>query len=115
MDISYLTGLQNEVIAELKTDLKGDPRLDEDILEGKVKNAIRDVFLRRHYEHTSYDPDKITKDMYQYFSVIKNVALYDYNQIGGEFQTSHNENSINRTWVSRDTLFNNVHAFVRVL
>ena len=41
--MASIEGLQNELVADLKTELKNDPNFDEDILKVKVKNAIYDV------------------------------------------------------------------------
>ena len=60
--------------------------------------------------------EQIEKDLYDnYFSVIKNLALYDFAQIGAPFESSHSENSISRNWVNRDEIFKGVHSFVQVL
>ena len=112
--MASIEGLQNELVADLKTELKNDPNFDEDILKVKVKNAIRDVRQRRNYGATAYKEDAITEDLESYYSVIRNVALYDYNQVGAEGQVSHDENSVNRVWVDRNKLFNGVVAFVKV-
>ena len=55
----------------------------------------------------------IDEDMAQFYSTIRDVALYDYNTVGAEFQTSHNENSVSRAWVDRDKLFNRVIPLAR--
>lgn len=112
--MASIEGLQSELVADLKTELKNDPDFDVDILEIKVKNAIRDVRSRRCYGATSYNESMIAADLENYYSVIRSVALYDYNQRGAEGQVSHDENSIGRTWVDRDKLFNGVVAFVKI-
>lgn len=107
--------LQKELIDELTIELRNDPTFDAAILRNKVKNAIRDVRLRRNYAATSYTEDQIQYDLLNYYySIIKNLALYDYNQIGAEFQLSHSENSVNRTWGDREKLLGSVVAFVKV-
>jgi hypothetical protein len=112
--MASIEGLQSELVADLKTELKNDPNFDAEILEIKVKNAIRDVRSRRCYGATSYSESMIASDLESYYSAIRNVALYDYNQAGAEFQSSHDENDISRTWVDRDKLFNGVVAFVKI-
>ena len=107
-------GLEDEIVAELTVELQDEPTFNVNILAIKVKNAIREVKMKRNYQATSYTDEQIEKDLYNYFSVIKSVALYDYNQIGAEGEQSHSENSISRTWVDRDDLFKGVHAFVKV-
>lgn len=107
-------GLQDEIVAELTVELQDEPTFNANILATKVRNAIREVKMKRNYQATSYTDEQVEKDLYNYFSVIKSVALYDYNQIGAEGEQSHSENSISRTWVDRDDLFKGVHAFVKV-
>lgn len=107
--------LINEIVEELTIELKNDATFDADILTIKVKNAIKEVRMKRNYVATSYTEKQIAEDLNNYYSVIKNVALYDYNQIGAEGEQSHSENSVSRTWVNRNDLFKGVCAFVKVL
>lgn len=106
-------GLEYELISELTIELKDEPAFNPGILANKVRNAIREVKMKRNYVATSYTDKQIEQDLFNYYSVIKNVALYDYNHIGAEGQTSHNENGVSRVWVNRDELFKGVHAFVK--
>ena len=103
------------VVEDLTIELQNDPDFSVDILEVKVKNAIRDVKLKRNYKATSYNEEQIADDLQNYYSTIVNVARYDYNQIGAEGQSQHNENDVSRTWVDRDRLFSDVIPFIRVL
>lgn len=112
MSVDILT---EEIINDLTIQLKNDPTFDVDILTVKVKNAIREVQLKRNYTATSFTDEQIANDLYKYYSVIQSVALYDYNQIGAEGEQSHSENSVSRSWVNRDDLFRSVHAYVNVL
>lgn len=106
--------LENEIVEDLKAELENEPEFNEKVLKAKVKSAIREVVMKRSYKDTSYTNDEITLDLYNYYSVIRSVALYDYNQRGAEYETQHSENGVNRTWESRDALFKGVHAFVKV-
>lgn len=116
MDEAKDVGLQGEIIAELTVELSGQPTFDKEVLAVKVKGAIREVKNRRNYQATSYTDEHIEKDLYDnYYSTIKNLALYDFAQIGAPFENSHSENSISRSWISRDEILRNVHAFVQVL
>lgn len=114
MDTSLLIGLQQDIVNDLKAEIKNDPNFDEDILKSKVKSAIRDVRLRRNYGATSYTNEQIADDLENYYSIIKNIALYDYNQSGAEGQKSHSENDISRSWADRNDLFKGIVAFVKV-
>ena len=108
--------LQNDIVEELKAEFQDQPTFSDGIISIKVKSAIREVRNRRNYQATSYTDEEIENDLYNnYFSVIKNLATYDFAQIGAHFESSHSENSISRTWVSRDEILRCVHSFVQVL
>lgn len=110
-----ITTLQDEIVADLTTELSGEESFNLDALTIKVKLAIKEVMSKRSYENSSLDDESILADLTNHFySTIANVARYDYNQIGAEGQDSHSENSISRKWVDRNSLFQNVHAFVKV-
>lgn len=110
VDTSALEAL---IVADLTVELGSEPTFNEDLLELKVKLAVKDVMMRRAYENTSYNEAKILADLDHYYSTISALAIYDYNQVGMNGQSSHSENSINRAWVSRDELLKGVHAFVK--
>ena len=76
----------------------------------KVKNAISEIKLRRSYP-SSFTDDDISSDLESLRSNIYALALYDYNQIGAEGQTSHSSNGTSRTWKSRDECLNGVFAW----
>lgn len=115
MDDKMGVSLQDEIMADLTEELSKDTGFSENVLKSKVISAIREVKLKRNYGATSYTAKKIESDLYSYYSVIKKVALYDYNQIGAEGEKSHNENGISRNWEDREELFSDVTAFVKVL
>lgn len=108
------TELENEIITELTLELSNQPSFNADVLAIKVKNAIREVMMKRNYTATKYTEKQIEKDLYNYYTVIKSVALYDFAQIGAPFESGHSENSTSRNWVDRDELFKGVHAFVEI-
>lgn len=100
------------IIDELRIELQGDSAFSEEILRVKVDSAVREVKRARHYpEH--YTESMIERDLLDFFSNIKAIALYDYNQIGIEGQSSSSENGENRTFVDRNTLFRGVIPFAR--
>lgn len=105
--------LQEEIVEELKIELQNEPTFNESILAIKVKDAYRKVRARKAYNHTSFTEEQIEKHLYEnHYQDIKNVALYNFNMIGGEFQKSHNENSVSRTFLTEDEVMGNIHAFV---
>lgn len=95
-----------ELEGELFEDLYSELEIEEDDetsavqLKSKIKNAIREVKSARRYPE-SYTDDDIISDLYNYYGNIHNLALYDYNQIGVEGQTGHNENGTSRTYKNR--------------
>ena len=104
IDSGMSIGLENEIMEDLKAELSLDPTFNETLLLPKVKNALREVKRARKYP-SYYTEEQIQSDMYDYFSNIWNIALYDYNQIGAEYEESHSENSVSRSFVERDKLF----------
>lgn len=103
-----------EIFEDLKEELlAAGENLNEKILKAKVKNAIREVKKARNYPKHFKEND-IAEDMIDYYSNIRNIALYDYNQIGGEFQISSSENSVSRTWIDRNDLFKGIYAIAKV-
>lgn len=112
MDEAMSVGLQEELIADLTIELSKEPTFDSSVLTQKVINAIREVKKARKYP-SYYTDEQINKDLYEYYSNIRNIALYDFNKIGAEFEESHNENSISRSWVERNKLFNGVLPLAR--
>lgn len=113
IDSAMTVSLEQEVFADLQTELSQDPTYNETLLLSKVKNALREVKRARKYP-TYYTDEQIERDMYDYFSNIRNITLYDYNQIGAEFQTSASENSVSRRYVDRDKLFAGIIPLSRI-
>lgn len=99
-----LDELKEAVIADLTTELRDDPDFSEALLGSKVAQALREVKSARRYPK-EYTEEMISSDMEQYFSNVYNIALYDYNQVGIDFETGHSENGINRQFTDRKKLF----------
>ncbi len=115
IDSGMTVGIEQEIFADLSAELSvSDKNFNETLLLSKVRNAIREVKRARNYPK-SYTERQIEQDMYDYFGNIRNIALYDYNQIGGEFQESNSEPGSSRTYVDRNKLFSGICPFVRVL
>lgn len=107
MDEVMTVDLQDELIADLTSELSGEDSFNSSALTQKVINAIREVKNARKYP-SNYTDDMIRKDIYRHYSIIRGIALYDYNKIGVEGQVSHSENGTSRTWEERKSLFNGV-------
>lgn len=107
------SALKQRVVDMLTTELGKEDGFDADVLDIKVELAIEDVITRKCYENSSMNDEQISKDLNKYFSTIVNLSRYDYNQRGAEGQSSHNENSVSRSWVDRNSLFKGVSPFIK--
>lgn len=106
-----MSELEEKIIEELTVELSKDADFDSDVLAIKVKNAIREFKSARGYNSNIdyYTEAMIEQDlMDNYYSDILGLALYDYNIIGGEGQTSHSEEDVSRHYVDRNSYFRSV-------
>jgi len=103
-----------EIIAELKAELsitEGE-KFSLELLTSKVKGAYRDIKTARRYP-AGYTEAMVEADMENYFSQVKDLARYDYNQIGAEGQTSYSQDGVSVHYVERDKLFYGVLPIAR--
>ena len=100
--------LKTSVIEGLTVELENEPDFSSEMLEEKVNNAVNEVMRSRRYKKAGYSQAQIEADIEDFISNIRNIALYDYNQIGGEFQTQSQENSVLRTYMNRRNLFSGI-------
>lgn len=99
-----------EILEDLTTELGLKKDSDIAVLTSKVKNAYREVKRTRNYQ-PCHSQEFIYKDMENFYSNIRELALYDYNQVGVEGQVSHNSNGTSRTWKDRKECLSGVAAF----
>ena len=109
------SGLEHEILMDLTSEFCGEENFKQNILAVKIKLAVREIISKRNYSATNWNDEKILSDLYNYYATISNVARYDYNQLGAEGESSHSENGVVRTYVTRDNLLKDVHAFVTVI
>lgn len=103
----------DEIVEDMTAELTiVDEDFNADILAIKVKNAYREVKKERNYP-TSYTDEMIETDMQDYYSQIREIALYDYNLIGAEFQINHNENGNSMSFIDRNKLFSGIIPIAR--
>ena len=102
--------LHEEILQDLTAELGALSNEDAARLSSKIKNAIREVRMKRSYP-AHFTEDKICDDLQGHYSNIRELALYDYNQVGVEGQVSHNENGTNRSWKNRNDCLIGVYAF----
>lgn len=91
-------------------------KLNENIiLEELIDKAKKDIADYRHYPD-SYTPEKIDEDISNnYSALLIDLVLYDYSTEGADFESSHSENGVNRTYISRNSILGKVIPFVKIL
>lgn len=100
--------LEYEILEDLTAELsETDENFKQSFIMPKIKNAIREVKRARNYPK-HYTESAIVEDLENYYSNIRNLALFDYNQIGAEGQSSMGENGTSRSYIDRDKLFNGI-------
>lgn len=103
--------IKDEIVKDLMAELVHiDNNFNKELLENKVKNAIKEVVRARRYPKY-YEEDAIYEDVYRYYTNIRNLALYDYSIIGASGQQSHSENGISRSFVDRNSYFKGIIPF----
>lgn len=104
-----------QIIEELSEELattENGGNFNSVLLESKVRDAYREVKTVRRYPK-NMNPESIEEDMEYFYGVVKNVARYDYNQVGSEGQTSYSADGVSIKYVNRDNLFKDVKVFSR--
>ena len=105
-----MESLVNEILEDLTTELGLTEESDLAVLTSKIRNAYREVKRTRNYQ-SGHTQEFIDRDMESFYSNIRELALYDFNQVGAEGQTSHSENGTSRVWKERRECLNGVFAF----
>ena len=106
--------LENAIFDSLETELEADEAFDEKILRQKIRSVIFEVKQIRGYARTNYTDEMIAEDVGQFAAQIRNIVLYDYNQVGVEGQQSSSENNTYRMYFDRTKLFAGICPLARV-
>lgn len=104
--------MKTEIIAELTTELQNETDFDAVMLGAKVNNAVREVQTARNYPST-YSASQIETDTVRFFSQVKAIALFDYNQVGAEGQTQYSADGVSIRYLDRAKLFYGVRPIAR--
>lgn len=102
-----------QIIEELSEELattESGGNFNSVLLESKVKDAYEEVKAIRRYPK-NMNPEFIEEDMKYFYSTVKRVARYDYNQIGGEGQSSYSADGVSIKYVNRDNFFKDVKSY----
>lgn len=97
----------NEILESLEKSLGVTEESDITILTEILNDAIAEIKAARKYPKSMSAAD-IEADMLNYISNVKKLTKYDYSQVGAEFQETHNENGTNRTFGDRRKCFDGV-------
>lgn len=102
----------NDILESLKITLGVTEESDIAILTEILNDAISEIKEARKYP-SDMTASEIEEDMQKYISQIKKLSKYDYNQVGVEYQTSHNENGVSRSYMDRRRCFDGVVPYCR--
>lgn len=106
--------LEMDLLEDLSAELEAtDEKFNQKLLIPKLKAAMREVRQARRYPK-HYSEGMIAEDMWDYYSNIRNIALYDYNLIGAEWQSSSGENGTSRAFIDRNSLFSGIIPLSRI-
>lgn len=105
--------LRTELVADLTIELSGEENFNATLLDSKVKNAIRDVKAARKYPST-YPESLIERDLENFYTTIRAVALLDYTKIGAEGQNNYSADGESISYVDRNSLFAGVNPICGV-
>lgn len=100
----------NEELVNDLTVYLADETDSPEIILFSVKRAIRSFKKKRNYP-SSYAEEKINSDMEKCYDCIFDLALYFLAKQGAEFQSSHSESSVNRSWNSETEIYVNHGVF----
>lgn len=101
--------MNEELINDLMNYLSDDIENPE-MVSLSVKRAIRSFKKKRNYP-SGYTDEKICNDMENCYDCIFDLALFFLVKQGAEFQGSHSESSVNRSWESETEIYINHGVF----
>lgn len=91
-----------------------NPKLEVKI-DDLIEKAKQDIRNYRHYPDY-YTEQQIEDDLTgKYHNTLIDLVLFDFSVEGADYETSHNENGVNRTFVKRESILGKVVPFVNVL
>ena len=100
--------MDEQLIEDLTNYLEDDVETARVILS--VNRAIRSFKKKRNYP-SSYSDEKINSYMEKCYDCIFDLALFFLVKQGAEFQGSHSESSVNRSWNSETEIYVNHGVF----
>ena len=105
--------LIQEIYEQIMADVNPSRSGDASILLIKVKNAVREVKEVRNYPDDATDTF-IVSDLNRFWPTIYNLAMYDFNIRGAEWESTINENGEYRSFVDRGKILQEVTPFAYI-
>lgn len=106
--------LADEILADLGSELEAtDPDYNSAILSTKINIAIKKVTNARNYPDY-YTQETINTDLEKYYTQIRDIALYMYNNIGVDFDKNYTSNKMSREVISESELYRGINKIARV-
>ena len=104
--------LVERVIEDLTEELNmtEGTKLNATLLQSKVNAVYREVKLARNYP-SNYNDAAIDDDMEKYYSVIRELSLYDYSKIGAEGLSQYSADGTSLHYSERNKYFASVTPF----
>lgn len=103
-----------EILNDVVNYLRIKDTTEQKYLKVLVKQAITNVINKRYpFKECSEQEQEAT--VRRYSNVIFNAVIYAYAKDGAEFQTSHTENGIQRSWIDEENLYKDVVPYIKIL
>lgn len=109
--------MELELLSDLKDYLGNDYDVEQEpAMLFCIKRAIISFKNKRNYPAT-YSENMVKIDMKKYYSCIFDLVLFWCSKQGVEFQSSHSENGVSRTWNSEGDIYtlHNVISIARII
>ena len=106
--------LADELLDDLGAELEAtDPDYNSAILSTKINVAIKKVTNARNYPDY-YTQETINTDLEKYYTQIRDIALYMYNNVGVDFDKNYTSNKMSREVISESELYRGIPKIARV-
>lgn len=97
--------METELLHDIQDYIGKDYDKEQDsILLFCIKRAMNSFKSKRNYP-LNYSDKMISEDMGRFYSCIQDIALFWFIKQGAEFQLSHSESSVNRTWENEEEIY----------
>ena len=108
-----LDELFEEIKSEIMADVAQADLFSETLLRSKIKGAYREVVRARRYPKRYTEAD-IEDDIVNYYSNIKDLAMYDYSAVGSEGLSSYSADGTSIHYKDRKQCFSGIYPIPTV-